>query len=329
MNHGAVSLALAACIATSIAGGSVFAGPPSLSWPVDCKLGQTCFIQNLVDHDPGPGFADFTCGQAGYDGHKGTDIRVPTRRDIAQGVDVLAAAPGRVKAIRDSMPDRVLTEETRAAVAGKECGNGVVLAHGEGWETQYCHMERGSITVAPGDVVGRGQPLGHIGLSGLTEFPHLHLSLRHDGAVIDPFAPDARACTDTPGSPLWSDSIEFSAGALLAGGVSTFLPGMDDVSAGLRVEPDVQQASDALVVWAFFQNLAKGDRISLQLIDPAGRALLGDEAQIMDRDQAETYRARGMKRPESGWERGAYTARIRVRRGENTIIDETRRITVR
>ena len=50
--------------------------PFSLSLPVDCEIGKTCFVQNYVDHDPGPGKQDFQCRAMTYDGHEGTDFRV-------------------------------------------------------------------------------------------------------------------------------------------------------------------------------------------------------------------------------------------------------------
>src|SRR5690348_11641542 len=35
--------------------------------PVECEVGKTCFIQNLVDHDPGSGASDYMCGSLTYD----------------------------------------------------------------------------------------------------------------------------------------------------------------------------------------------------------------------------------------------------------------------
>ena len=49
-------------------------------------------------------------------------------------------------------------------------------------------MANGSLQVKPGDLVRAGQPLGHVGLSGLTEYPHLHFTIRHQGKIADPFA---------------------------------------------------------------------------------------------------------------------------------------------
>ena len=75
---------------------------------------------------------------------------------------------------------------------GQDCGNGVLVDHGDGWETQYCHMKQGSVRVTSGDAVGAGAVLGQIGQSGMAAFPHLHLSVRHNADKIDPFAPEYR-----------------------------------------------------------------------------------------------------------------------------------------
>ena len=62
-----------------------------------------------------------------------------------------------------------------------------MIEHGEGWTTQYCHMRQGSVRVRKGDRVAAGAPLGFVGLSGGSEFPHLHIVARHDDRVVDPF----------------------------------------------------------------------------------------------------------------------------------------------
>jgi len=177
---------------------------PELSLPVACEPGRTCFIQSFVDVDTGTGAQDFACGSATYDGHKGTDFRVLSVAAAHRGVDVLASAVGIVKAVRDGMDDALASEATRREIAGRECGNGVVLDHGGGWETQYCHMLRGSIAVKAGERVARGERLGHVGYSGLAEFAHLHLEVRRDGQPIDPFSGRAQSEPCSPEKREWS-----------------------------------------------------------------------------------------------------------------------------
>src|SRR6056297_3535043 len=38
------------------------ADAPRLALPIDCILGQTCYIEDYVDTDPGPGQRDYMCG---------------------------------------------------------------------------------------------------------------------------------------------------------------------------------------------------------------------------------------------------------------------------
>jgi hypothetical protein len=151
-----------------------------------------------VDHDPGPTALDFTCSGLSYDTHTGTDFALPSLAAMRAGVAVLAAAPGQVTALRDGMPDTGLTPETAAQIEGRDCGNGVVIRHADGWETQYCHLMQGSVTVARGQIVETGTPLGLVGLSGNTEFPHVHIALRRNGQVVDPFDPDGQITCGAP-----------------------------------------------------------------------------------------------------------------------------------
>ena len=198
-----------------------------LAWPAACTLGDTCHIQQYPDHDPGPAATDFTCGTLSYDGHDGTDIALPTRAAMAAGVQVLAAAPGTVKGARDGIADFA------AKVTGRECGNGVLIEHQDGWQTQYCHMRQDSVLVRPGDRVETGTPLGLIGQSGMADFPHVHLSVRHNGAKIDPFAPDGGTCTLTPHSDLWTKPQPYQPGGFLSAGFSAVVPEFDTIRAGL------------------------------------------------------------------------------------------------
>ena len=154
------------------------AGDFLLQFPVDCTLGETCYTQHFVDHDPTAAASNFRCGPLTYDGHKGTDFTLPKLADQATGVNVLAAAGNTVLGTRNSLDDVLQVGPNPPDAANRECGNGVVIRHIDGFETQYCHLAKGSITVKSGDLVTAGQVIGQIGLSGQTQFPHLHISVR-------------------------------------------------------------------------------------------------------------------------------------------------------
>ncbi len=145
---------------------------------------------NLPDTDPAAGRAeDFTCKHNAYDGHDGVDVVIADRAAMEAGVTVVAAAAGTVKRVRDGETDAFRGEAAKDEVrkSGRECGNGILIEHENGWTTQYCHLKQGSITVKGGDAVKAGQAIAKIGLSGITDHPHVHLTVRKQETVIDPF----------------------------------------------------------------------------------------------------------------------------------------------
>lgn len=296
-----------------------------LSLPIACEVGENCFVQQYVDLDPGPGTRDYRCGGATYNGHKGTDFRVRTLADVARGVAVLASAPGEVTAIRDHEPDRLVKSDAdRAAVRNKECGNGVVITHDEGWQTQYCHLREGSISVEKGAKVARGDRLGLVGYSGSAAFPHVHLSVRKDEKTVDPFRGTAGGPACGLGSaPLWTaqslEAMDRPSSQLLDVG---FYDGPVEVGAVEAGTPQgflPQSASNALVSWGWAINLEKGDEVSAALIGPRGE--LARNAITLDRNKAQYMLFAGRKRPAGGWPAGRYQAVFTVVRDGVAVIE--------
>lgn len=290
-----------------------------VSVPVACDLGRTCFVQNYVDLDPGKSVRTADCGQASYDGHKGTDFRL---MNTGEHATVLAAAPGQVRALRNDMPDRLVRSQAdRLAVRDRECGNGVVLTHDDGWETQYCHLRQGSVSVAVGDVVQRGQALGEVGYSGLAAFAHVHLTVRKDGETVDPFLGTAErtkeragACAAASAPPvpqqagLWTEPEEAllrdAGGTLIEVGFAGRPVDTRQLETGQVARPAA--AAPALVFFARLINLKPGDRIALELTGPDG-LVASTEGKPMDRHKAQWVAFAGRKSPPGGWPAGTYT----------------------
>ncbi len=311
-----------------------------LDWPVDCQLGEDCHIQQFTDHDPGPGAVDFTCGSLSYDGHKGTDIALPSLAAMARGVTVRAAAPGVVVGLRDGMEDRILDADRAAEIDGRDCGNGVLLRHAEGWETQYCHLKQGSLRVTKGQEVAAGTPLGAIGLSGRSQFPHLHLSLRHAGKVVDPFAPaadvtapgscapsgEAGAELSVPAATLWRHPPAYAATGLIALGFASTIPDYAAIKAGTADESPLPRGSAALVLWAYGWGGQAGDELRFSLTTPEGAVLL-ETRQSLEKAQAQYFRAAG-RRLSAELDPGDYIGTVTLWRAGQMLDQARKRMTL-
>lgn len=293
-----------------------------LAQPIDCTLGETCFIQQFVDHDPGEGARDFTCGPLSYDGHKGTDFGLPSFAAMRAGVAVIAAAPGTVVAFREGVPDTGWDE----SLTGKECGNGVVVDHGGGWQTQYCHLKEGSIAVEKGQRVAIGTMLGQVGFSGRTEFPHVHLSVRKNGQVVDPFDPDGQITCGAPDDDsLWSAPPAYTPGGLLSAGFSSAVPSYEAVKDGTANEQGLGQSAPALVLWGYAFGGRTGDEIALSMTGPEGEVI--NHTALVKRNRAQFFRAAGRKAPSGGWPAGTYQGTVSLIR-DGALIDSIQTETV-
>jgi hypothetical protein len=291
--------------------------------PVACDpTGPDCYIQQYMDRDPGPGFTDYRCNGLSYDGHKGTDFALPTLKDMARGVAVLAAAPGLVAATRDGMPDTGYSAETAGAVEGRDCGNGVLLRHPGGWETQYCHLRQGSVSVRKGDRVEAGARLGLIGQSGRAQFPHLHLSVRQEGERVDPFDPvGTLTCDSAPERTLWRETPAYRPGGLIGLGFAARVPDFATVKAGRAAAARLSPTAPALVLFAQAFGTRKGDRLRLRIAGPGGEVL--SEEVPLERAQALSFRAVGKKRRAAPWPAGTYEGQATLLRG-GTLIESRR-----
>ncbi len=301
---------------------SLAAGPPSLGWPVDCRLGDDCWIVHHVDTDPGPEARDFRCGTLTYNDHKGTDIAVRDRVAMFGPVAVRAAAPGIVAGLRDTAPDHPGdTASINAAMEkGEECGNGVLIQHDGGWSTQYCHLKSGSVRVAKGQQVEAGEMLGHVGNSGAASFAHLHLALRRGREVVDPFTglTMGQGCEATATGPLWSVDVQAflpdrDAPMLFGAGFRAHAPRYDALLQDMRSPAALEAQGPGLVLWAVVVGARKGDVLKLEITDPAGRPFLSQRFE-QEKTQIRRMRFAGRSNKNDILRPGIYRGLVQVTR---------------
>jgi hypothetical protein len=97
------------------------------------------------------------------------------------GTGVVAPCGGRVEAMANQLPDMpVPIRDTEYKL-----GNHVVLRCGA-LVVVLAHLQQGSVTVTPGALVRKGDPLGNAGNSGQSDEPHLHIHAQRPAAAGRP-----------------------------------------------------------------------------------------------------------------------------------------------
>lgn len=328
---GGLTAALVAGAAASAA--AIAAEAPRFSWPVDCVPGKTCYIQKYVDRDAGPGWADFACGALSNDKHTGTDIALFDYKTMQRGVAVRAAAPGRVTRTRDGVADVSVRDAGTEAIQNRECGNGVVIDHGDGWRSQYCHLRKGSIAVRNGEFVQTGDQVGLIGLSGATEYPHVHFEIRRDRTPVDPFdgAPMREACNVSAPHPLWAEPIAYSGAGIINIGFTAERPTSTGIDNGDYAETDFPKNIPELYFFVRIYGLRAGDQPEIRITAPGDRLLSKPKIPLAGKNQVRSYWWIRVPRPSDGFSAGAYRAEFRLYRGNSAaaIIDERLSATLR
>jgi murein DD-endopeptidase MepM/ murein hydrolase activator NlpD len=310
----------AAALALGAGPAAAQGGPPiTFELPLKCVLGEDCWVANYVDTDPGTGAADFNCGPRSYDGHTGTDFMIRDLAVMAAGVPVLAAADGVVAGYRDGMDDVDYNRADPGSLDKRECGNSIGIQHGNGWLTRYCHMRKGSVTVRDGDRVRAGDVIGLVGLSGKTEFPHVHFTVRRGRDAIDPFAGvGAKPRCGMGSAPLWSATVlaklAYVPAVLYNSGFSGGPVNWNALKAGLVPLSDISRYVPILTLWVEALGVREGDELLFNVVNPAGRTIVRHTSKL-ERTQARIYRHISVRVDERrAWPEGVYLGVVELRR---------------
>jgi|TARA_R110002126_G_scaffold3263_1_gene18534 hypothetical protein len=313
-----VLIGLAALSATSQAGEET---PFKMSFPLNCELHKDCWPLYYVDVNRTENVVeDYACGKRSYDQHKGTDFAIRDSLAMAKGIDVRAVASGTVLRLRDGVNNDFKSKDGLEAVrkAGIECGNGVFVDHGNGFETQYCHLKKDSIGVKQGQKVERGQKLGEVGVSGLAEHPHLHLSVYKDHELIDPFMGKDVIKADCSKDyydvkTYWDDTLppRDERPSFYDAGFSTTMPAFDLIVQGQKgTVPKI--GAKAFIFWVSMFDIRSGDYIVMKINDDKGREVVSRTIS-QDKDKIRQHYAAGRK-ISKGLPAGIYTGSVALTR---------------
>ena len=96
------------------------------------------------------------------------------KNSLGYGAEVLAVADARVAAVRDGIVESDTVSANPRHSLDEAAGNYIALDLGKGRYALYEHLVPGSLRVATGDRVRRGQVIASLGFTGDSTEPHLH-----------------------------------------------------------------------------------------------------------------------------------------------------------
>jgi hypothetical protein len=222
---------------------------------------EELFYGSYFTHGTGSSIRDYACGVKVFADHRGVDILLRNFVVMDSGVTVIAAAPGDVVAVRDGIFDRSVQNGAGGF------GNYVTVAHADGRNTIYGHLRSGSIAVSVAETVDRGDPLGLVGSSGNSNWPHLHFEVRRGATLaVDPFLGACNSIDDS----MWQSQLPYQDPFMVldhgisdvpSASLGDLLERLDDVNEFVTSDPLVFAWSE------FFNVQADGVRVDLRRPD--------------------------------------------------------------
>lgn len=243
----------------------------AMDWPLKCIPNVDCFIDRYPDLNAGEkegGSVDYGCGKRTQDGQTATEV-IFTDTAHAVGQQVVAAAAGRVILVQNKV-----TDTKHMHPRGKyACGNEVRIRHIGDYETRYCHMMQGSVSVEAGQVVEAGTPLGKTGSSGATSVPKFAFYVYKGDQPLDPFSnqllESKKPCFTGRDRSLWKASVPYLPAGVMTSGFARAIPRPyeveKDVTSGQEwLSPDARQIS----AWVRMYGIQSGDKETFSILTP-------------------------------------------------------------
>jgi murein DD-endopeptidase MepM/ murein hydrolase activator NlpD len=138
------------------------------------KLGSSCARHDdsavyRLPYAPGSRFK-VTQGYNGSFSHKGSNLYAIDWQ-MPEGTPVLAARGGLVVKVKDD------SNTGGSSMKYDPFNNYVLIRHGDGTLGHYCHLQKGGVTVTPGQIVRAGDLIARSGNTGFSSGAHLHFSV--------------------------------------------------------------------------------------------------------------------------------------------------------
>jgi hypothetical protein len=306
----------------------------ALAFPLVCEPGQSCWIIGYPDLNPAEGTAqDYACGPSAADGDVFLRLGLADASAIPLNVPVVAIDDGKVVDVSDGLDDRLAASKKQIKMGTSNCGNGVVIKHAGGMESAYCHMRKGSIRVARGDTVRKGDIIGAAGQSGVALWPQLGFSIREGGYFIDPVtgASPAEGCGQRvrPAIALPDEFTHYQPAAIVALGFST--APIPPAAMALGQAPRFAQMNPGertINLWGMVLGVHKDDQIEIRLRDPRGRSFYYDR-QYADSDYERFPINANRSRGYVNWRTGLYSGTVTItRQVEHRPVSVSREVTL-
>jgi murein DD-endopeptidase MepM/ murein hydrolase activator NlpD len=300
--------------------------PLEMGVPVLCEINKNCEIVNYPDTDSSDKISDYKGGKVSLNQQNTVDIAVNSIKQVESGIPVLAAQDGTVIYSSDGFQDN-FNLDMKTDPTSAPCGNALILEHSYGWKTLYCHLKKGSIALKPGNSVLRGSKIAELGMSGISEFPHLSFAVVKDEIYYDPFT--GKPINNQKAMqylPFWRASVlnlmTYKPFQIMNSGITLEEPNLKKAKSGEANFSEFLSDASSINPWVWGFHLKKGDFIKIKFKDPYGAIVFSDSKKISE-NKPENFLYWKASRPSEKWKPGTYQIFMEFIRPENSLSYET------